>query len=116
MVDYHIDNAAKHKIDDLPLTVHNKIVKPEEVSEYTKNHAEINNFTFSKTKRIVAFRCNLVSLDRLSVMVKHGANVTKVHRGFKFRQEVIREDFISRYIIKRKNATSASRKNLYKLL
>ena len=49
-------------------------------------------------------------------MVKHGANVTKIHRGFKFRQEAILEDFITRNITKRRNATSASRKNLYELM
>ena len=49
-------------------------------------------------------------------MVKHGANVTKIHRGFEFEQKAILENFIAKNIIKHKNATSASHKNLYKLL
>ena len=32
VVDYEIDNDAKYITDDLPLSIHNKIVKPEEVS------------------------------------------------------------------------------------
>ena len=96
------------------------MIKPEDVSEYTRNHAETNNFRFSNAKRLVADHSSqekyLVSLDRLRVMVKHGANVTKIHCGFKFGQLVILEDFIKGNIERRKNAKSTCRKNLYKLL
>ena len=120
MVDYEIDECAKYKTDDHLLSIHNKIVKPEEVSGYTQKHAESNNFTFFNTKRLVADHSNqkkyLVSLDRLRVLVKHGVNVTRIYSRFKFVQQAILEDFIKGYFEKRKNATFASRKNLYKLL
>ena len=53
-VDYYIDEEAKLKTDDLPLSIYNRVIKPEDVSEYTRNHAEANNFRFSNAKRLVA--------------------------------------------------------------
>jgi len=52
----------------------------------------------------------------LQFYIRSGLKVTKIHKGFSFKQDYIFRDYIQINIDKRKQTTSELSKNLFKLL
>ena len=120
LVDYCIPDNVKEETDDLPLSIHHKIVTENDVSDYTKNLMKELNSKLPKQKTLVADHSpqnsHLISLVFLQLLMSLGLQVTKIRRIFEFKQDFIFKSFIEKNINLRKNAENYWTKNLFKLM
>jgi hypothetical protein len=117
-VDTHIPDDVARNTDDLPLALCHKNVHKSDVSGYTKGL--MGEKCPHPGRKLVASHEDqkeyVTALDLLQILMRHGMEVAKIHRVFRFRQEAHFDRFIQKNIKKRKNATNKFEKNLYKLL
>jgi hypothetical protein len=117
-VDTHIPDAVAQKTDDLPLILCHKNVQKSDLSEFTKGL--MGDRISHPGRKLVASHEDqkeyVTALDLLQVLMRHGVEITRIHKVFRFKQEPCFDRFIHKNIENRKNASNKFEKDLYKLL
>ena len=84
MVDYEIFDGVKEKTDDLPLSIRQKVVNFNDLSDYTQSLMTDLKYKISNQKSLNASHKPqenyLISLNFLQFYVKRGLKFEKVHK------------------------------------
>ena len=115
---YNIPDEVKRATDDLPLFFSKEPVDIDNLSDFTKNIAEACDYKFSKAKSLLASHTGneyFTTLGNLQLYEKLGVEILEIESVFRFDQDYIFREFITKNVKMRNSSKSAFEKVLYKL-
>ena len=101
-IDYYMQYYVKRATDDLPMSVKQEIITDEKLSPFWNKTISDINYKVGKQKSLIKSHDPqekyLEILQLLKLFLGLGLKITKIYRIFRWKQEVVFQDFIEQNI------------------